>query len=348
MTTARNELIERAQSAYDQLQMSEKYEKDHESGGLMIGSMPTSILVARIHENLKLAGGPGGPAVEVTVLQPEVPKEKIEEALFEANLGMLDKMRKLGARRTKGPFVPSGKYADPEAFLDAVMALPQSPYIPMKPGEFKPEEGREIAMDAAGVTNSGSGLPIIGTCGIISCVGVAVANRELGVAGLAHLAADSDKPEHLSPGGKEVLKNLLSVAREDPSQVLEVRLNGPYSAAAHVLIKDVLAEINALPNVRVLSADVLGKGYPADIAVDARRWDEGLIKGRNSSEIDMRDTVGNPDLMVKFLEGNKHRVDLTDLPHVGTYDKNGLFDARDMPKQLAEASGVARKSDRPR
>jgi hypothetical protein len=94
---ARDILIEMAQSAYNTLQTGDI--KDHESGGVMTGSVPTPILVNKIHENLRLAGGPGGPPVDVTVLQPDAPKQAIEDALFDANIGMLDKIRELAKTR---------------------------------------------------------------------------------------------------------------------------------------------------------------------------------------------------------------------------------------------------------
>lgn len=219
--------------------------------------------------------------------------------------------------------IRSGDIQDPQALLQAVMALPPAPYIPVERKDFLPEEGREIDMNHAGLTDARSSAPMLGTFGLMTCMGVAAFNPATGTGGVAHLAQGEDCVS-LSKDSKKALEAMLSGMRSDSSQLIEVRMSGPYSAGGieDTFIKNVLEVLNHTQNVTILSADFKGKVFPSAVGLDTRRWEQGLLKGNKT--IGSMQTA-SPD---ELREGMKHVVPVSEMPSAPAYDDNGLFDGR--------------------
>ena len=230
--------------------------------------------------------------------------------------------------------IASSKYQDLDVLIAALMMLPASPYMTMSEESFNPKEGHEVPMDYAAITSAKSKAPIVGTYGLASCMGVAIFNPATGEGGITHLAQDDHEPDELSAKSRKALHSLLAAVREDPSQPLEVRLIGPMDmhGIEDDFIKDALGILNQEPNLHFLSADFKGKPYSSSVAMDTRRWDEGLIKGENTSGIAMFDLLGDTgERMKKYVAGNDNRVDVAALPPMPDAHEQ-LFDARSLGK----------------
>jgi hypothetical protein len=234
------------------------------------------------------------------------------------------------------PSIRSGQFKNTGDLMQALMALPPAPYIPMTPGSFDPSQGHEIAMEGAGITKADSGKPVLGTFGLATCMGVTVFNRDLKSGGIAHLAQGEDA-FHLSKDSEQALKSLLAATRgTNAGAKLEVRISGPMPAGGleDTFIKDVLKVLNDTANLTFLSADFRGKEYPSAVGIDTRRWNEGLLKGKstaitNAWEFETRTSA---DFAKRIVEGMKHIVDITAIPPAPSYDEGNLFDARAITK----------------
>lgn len=222
--------------------------------------------------------------------------------------------------------IKSGHYKDIDALMQATYALPSTPYIAIETENFIPTEGAEIGMNSAGITNAQSERPILGTYGIASCMGIAVYNPALKTGGLAHLAQSPTDCVSLSTHSQQALQKLLKTVRTDQNQPLEVRLMGPMHDAKQ-FIGEVLTLLNDTPKLRILSADYIDKPYVTAFAMDTRRWQEGLIKGGNSSGLNIMNCTETPESFARYIEGNKHRVEISDLPPA-RYSIDGLYDER--------------------
>lgn len=215
-----------------------------------------------------------------------------------------------------------------DKLLAALMDLPPASYIAMEPKEFNPSEGFEIAMNNAGITDARSEYPILGTYGLATCMAIAVYAPQMNTGGIAHLAQSSDDPLRLSQTSKHALNGLLSAARSDPSQPLEIRIVGPYeSPLIETFIKDVLKIINDIPNVHFLSADFQGKPFPTAMGIDTRRWTEGMLKGANDSGVTIYQMTRDIAAVKRFQARCAHIVDIHALPKAVDTD-NALFDVR--------------------
>ncbi len=232
----------------------------------------------------------------------------------------------LRLRAPRMPAVRSGQYHDPQALLRAVDALPQTPFVPINRDDFRPHEGREIGMNCAGVTCADSRLPILATYGLATCVGLAVFNPVTRTGGLAHLAQSPDDLVSLSEDGRQALSSMLQAVRQDKKQPLEARMMGPMNTRSKI-VSDVLVVLNEQPNLRILSVDYGMKPYVADFGMDTRRWDEGLLKGGNSSGLFVGDCIGKPDMLARFAAGNRYRVDIKEIPPAPEY-RHGLYDGK--------------------
>lgn len=230
-------------------------------------------------------------------------------------------------RAAEPAVVISGQYRDLGAMLQATRDLPPARYIAISGADFNPREGIEIGMNCAGITDARSPTPILGTYGLVTCLGVAIYNRATQTGGLAHLAQGDNDPLHLAHDSKEALTRLLQAVRTDQSQTLEVRLTaGPFDDR-YPFSTEVLGVLNATPNLQILSSDTGGKRGVKAFGLDTRRWDEGLIKGANSCHLPLEEITACAANMELFREGIRHAVDITAIPPGRVY-LDGLFDAR--------------------
>ncbi len=234
------------------------------------------------------------------------------------------------SKQMQTPSVASGQYKDLGEMMRALMALPGATYIPIKPEAFIPSEGYEITMNGAGITNAKSKTPILGTYGLATCMGIAIQNVNHSMGGYLHLSVAEKDPQHINEHGKQTLIHLLSALRQDPSDRLEVRITGPMGTSGFedTFIKDVLSILNAQPNLHILSADFKGKGYPRNVGIDTRHWDQGLLKGINSSGLSLGEIIQDPVRLAAYRKGAEHVVDITAMPSAQDYDARGIFDAR--------------------
>jgi hypothetical protein len=222
--------------------------------------------------------------------------------------------------------IKSGQYKNIDALMKAVYALPSTPYIAIEAEDFIPTEGIEVGMNCAGITDAQSERPILGTYGIASCMGIAVYNPALQTGGLAHLAQSPTDCVSLSSHSEQAIQKLFKTIRTDQNQPLEVRLMGPMHNAKQ-FIGEVLTLLNDTPKLRILSADYIDKPYVTAFAMDTRRWKEGLIKGGNSSGLNIMNCTETPESFARYIEGNKHRVEISDLSPARHYT-DGLYDER--------------------
>lgn len=223
--------------------------------------------------------------------------------------------------------VTSGQYRDLGAMLEATRALPPAPYIHISAAAFNPREGLEIGMNCAGITDARSPTPILGTYGLATCLGVAVFNPATKTGGLAHLAQQEGAPLHLAREGAGALQRLLVAVRTDLAQTLEVRMTAGPTNDQYPFSREVLAILNATPNLRILSSDTGTKRGVKAFGIDTRHWDEGLLKGANSCPLPAEDIIPGTPAMTQFREGVRHIVDITALP-AGRTLRDGLIDAR--------------------
>lgn len=230
-------------------------------------------------------------------------------------------------RAAEPAIVTSGQYRDLGAMLEATRALPPAPYIRISAAAFNPREGLEIGMNCAGITDARSPAPILGTYGLATCLGVAVFNPATKTGGLAHLAQQEGAPLHLAREGAEALQRLLVAVRSNLTQQLDVRMTAGPVNDQYPFTREVLAILNATPNLRILSSDTGTKRGVKAFGIDTRRWDEGLLKGANSCPLPADDIIPGTPAMAQFREGLQHVVEIADLPP-GRPSANGLIDTR--------------------
>lgn len=224
--------------------------------------------------------------------------------------------------------VQSGQFKTFDATLIALRNLPLTPFAAIKRENFNPAEGIEIGMNCAGITDARSRTPILGTYGLATCLGLAVFNRQTLTGGLAHLAQAEDDPLHLAPSSGQSLTGLLQAMRTDKSQPLEVRLTAGPTYDAFPFMADIVQILNATPNLRILSSDTGEKRNVTAFGLDTRRWDEGLLKGSNSSGLGLGNITSDQAAMERYSAGARNVLDMTALTP-GRVGRNGLVDARD-------------------
>ncbi len=227
----------------------------------------------------------------------------------------------------------SGQFKTFDAALIALRQLPPTPYAAVAAKHFNPAEGVEIGMNCAGITDARSRTPILGTYGLATCLGLAVFNPQTLTGGLAHLAQASDDPLHLSPHSGRSLTNLLQAMRTDTSQRLEARLTAGPTYDAFPFMADIVQILNGTLNLRILSSDTGSKRNVTAFGLDTRRWNEGLLKGSNSSGLGIGNISTDKAAMERYAAGARNVVDITALTP-GRVSPNGLVDGRDNQRPI--------------
>ena len=178
---------------------------------------------------------------------PEELRDQIVEALKDTEL----ELHELSAEEI-GDFT---QQVQKDRRLQEVNALEQK----NRKANFSAEDARDISQHCIGYTDANSDKPILGTCGIGPCVGVAIYNPEIKVAALTHL----DTSIALSS-----VEEMFAELSKDSDAILQVHLRGG-DFMSRKMIDRLLELINGMNNVEIISADLISEDVRS-IAIDAR------------------------------------------------------------------------------
>ncbi len=204
-----------------------------------------------------------------------------------------------------------GTTADTNKILADLLELPKTSFQPNGKESFEPSETVYVDMNCAGVTKPDSNYPALGTDSLSVCMGVIVHNTTTKATGLAHAGEDCEQEirtmmRHVAEGGGDIQARLIGP-------------RGHLANAPSVLlpILDILAEYE----VDVLSADFGHKRGPSAVAVQADRWEEGVIRGRLSAsemiQMHADDNMEGWDQMVKEAVDFQGMVNHLPMTHDG-------------------------------
>lgn len=215
-------------------------------------------------------------------------------------------------------------YTDNTDRMQAMMDLPKAPYIKDAKQVFDPAEAVAIDMDDGGVTLPDAQYPAVGTIRLSTCIGVMAHNPNTKATGLVHVSMDGTNPRP-SAASEKSLKQMMDSVKGGMDIEVEVRLVGAnrgleFQHGIMNTLLDFLAEYDAV----VLSADVMRKAGPENVAVHAAYWDEGLIRG-GADVLDRTNAQsgGFEALIMQRMES----VDLTEMTQLPISQTDLIYDA---------------------
>ncbi len=180
-----------------------------------------------------------------------------------------------------------------------------------------------VEMDQAAVTYADAPNPALGTQALVTCLGIFVYNANNQALGLCHLTQEHGAPEIWSREGMDELRKMLSMVSSDENHKLEARLVGMNSCGvsdmSKDLVNDILQELDQ-HDCTVISADILKKPGPGDVAADARAWDQGLMRGN----IDRVDFFAMENGRNEMYQQSRHVIDLSQMSASHSFDVNEL------------------------
>lgn len=216
-------------------------------------------------------------------------------------------------------------FTDKKERMAAIMDLPKAPYIEDAPESFDPSEAVAVEMHDGAVTNPDAQYPALGTVALLTCIGVIAHNPVTKATGLVHVVSDGVE-EYPSPDSAESLNQMLANVKGEVGSFIETRIVGAHMGGEMQngilnVIMDTLSEYDAV----VLSADVKGKAGPKNVAVDAARWDEGLVRG----SVDMVDFMNDPQAggMVEMIRQRSAVVDLSNMVEIPNRDSALVYNS---------------------